>query len=595
MDPFRHRWEKVKAEAIEIAQKRDETDSAGWRTQYNKQLSSLLLGFAEELATIQILDPACGSGNFLYVALRQLLDLWKEISVLGGKLGLSLMSPISSTAPSPTQLHGIEINLYAHQLAQATIWIGYIQWLRENGYGEPPEPILKPLDNILLQDAVLSIDDEGRIFEPEWPHADVIIGNPPFLGGKKMRSELGDQYVDELFELYEGRVPHEADLVCYWFEKARAEIADSSTKLAGLLATQGIRGGSNRKALERIKETSDIFWAQSDRDWILDGALVHVSMIGFGDAEVKQRELDGKLVRRINADLTSKIDLTTAEKLPENQNLSFMGVTPAGPFDVPGELAQKWLLEVGNPNGKSNSVVLRPYYNGTDINRQPRNVWTIDFGIDMAMGEASLYVKPFEYIRKNVYPIRRKNKRASYREKWWLYAETRPAMREALEPLDRYIGTSMVSKHRFFSWIPPQVLPANLIIVVARDDDYFFGALQSKIHILWASAMGTQLREASSGQRYTPSSTFETFPFPWQPGQEPKDDSRVKLISEAAGELVEKRDAWLNPPGANEEELKSRTLTNLYNERPTWLDLAHQKLDRAVLDAYGWPHDLTDE
>ena len=595
MEPLRRRWEEVKAEAKEIALKQDETVSAGWRTQYRKQLSTLLLDFAEDLATVQILDPACGSGNFLYVALRQLLDLWKEISILGSELGLSHMSPISSTAPSPAQLHGIELNLYAHQLAQATIWIGYIQWLRENGYGEPPEPILKPLDYVLLMDAILADDDQGYPIEPEWPDADVIIGNPPFLGGKKMRTELGDKYVDKLFELYKGRIPHEADLVCYWFEKAKAEIADSTTKLVGLLATQGIRGGSNRKVLERIKETSDIFWAQSDRDWILDGAVVHVSMIGFGDVDVEQRELDGKLVRRINADLTSSIDLTIAEKLPENQNLSFMGVTPAGPFDIPRELARKWLLELGNPNGKSNSAVLRPYYNGTDINRRPRNVWTIDFGIDMPMEEASLYVKPFEYIRENVYPIRRKNKRASYREKWWLYAETRPAMRRALEPLDRYIGTSMVSKHRSFSWIPARVLPANLIIVVARDDDCFLGVLQSIIHILWVSAMGTQLREASSGQRYTPSSTFETFPFPWPPGQEPKDDPRVKVIAEAARELVEKRDAWLNPPEADEDELKNRTLTNLYNMRPTWLALAHQKLDQAVFDAYGWPHDLGDE
>ena len=153
----------------------------------------------------------------------------------------------------------------------------------------------------------------------------------------------------------------------------------------------------------------------------------------------------------------------------------------------------------------------------------------------------------------------------------------------------------MVSKHFCFSWIPAEVLPANLLIVVARDDDYFFGVLHSRVHELWAWAMGTQLREAESGFRYTPTTTFETFPFPWPPGQEPAGDPRVEAIAAAARELVAKRDAWLNPPGAAAAELSKRTLTNLYNARPAWLDLAHRALDAAVLDAYGWPHDLSDE
>jgi type II restriction/modification system DNA methylase subunit YeeA len=153
----------------------------------------------------------------------------------------------------------------------------------------------------------------------------------------------------------------------------------------------------------------------------------------------------------------------------------------------------------------------------------------------------------------------------------------------------------MVAKHRFFCWIPREVLPANLIIVIARQDDYFFGVLSSSLHESWARGQGTQLREASSGSRYTPTTTFETFPFPWPPGDEPEGDPRVAAIAHAARELVEKRQRWLHPEGAADKELKRRTLTNLYNARPTWLDLAHQTLDQAVLDAYGWPHDLTDD
>jgi hypothetical protein len=153
-----------------------------------------------------------------------------------------------------------------------------------------------------------------------------------------------------------------------------------------------------------------------------------------------------------------------------------------------------------------------------------------------------------------------------------------------------------VSKHRIFVWLYQPTLPDYTVMVFARDDDYFLGALQSRAHELWVRAIGTQLRDIESGLRYTPVETvFEAFPFPWPPGKEPTDDPRVQAIAEAARELVQRRDAWLNPPGATEVELKKRTLTNLYNERPTWLDLAHKKLDRAVFDAYGWQHDLTDE
>ena len=167
-------------------------------------------------------------------------------------------------------------------------------------------------------------------------------------------------------------------------------------------------------------------------------------------------------------------------------------------------------------------------------------------------------------------------------------------MRKALERLCRYVATPGVSKHRVFVWVNAKILCNQGTLVFAREDDYFFGVLHSKIHELWARHQGTQLREVESGFRYTPTTCFETFPFPWPPGEEPVHDLRVQAIAAAAKDLVEKRDRWLNPEGVDETELKKRTLTNLYNQRPTWLDLAHQTLDKAVLDAYSWPHDLTD-
>jgi len=212
----------------------------------------------------------------------------------------------------------------------------------------------------------------------------------------------------------------------------------------------------------------------------------------------------------------------------------------------------------------------------------------------MSEAEASEFEAPFEYVRGIVRPIRASNRRESYVERWWQYGEPRPGLRKALWSCRRYIAAPKHSKHFVMVWLDARVLANDATVVFAREDDYFFGVLHSKVHELWARRQGTQLREAESGFRYTPTTCFETFPFPWPPGKEPVDDPRVQAIAAAAKDLVEKRDRWLNPEGASEAELKKRTLTNLYNQRPTWLDLAHKTLDNAVLDAYAWPHDLSD-
>jgi type II restriction/modification system DNA methylase subunit YeeA len=321
MQPLRDKWQDVVLKA-ETANRTGNKDEA----------FTLLKSFSDEITSLRVLDPACGSGNFLYLALRQLLDLQKEIITLAARLGL----PALELTVGPHQLYGIEVNPYAHELAQITVWIGYLQWRVENGFAHMDEPILKPLKQIENKDAILNLVDGT---EPGWPIVDVVIGNPPFLGGKLLRTELGDIYVENLYRLYEGRVPHEADLVCYWFEKARVMIERNHLKRAGLLATQGIRGGANRKVLEHIKETGDIFWAYSDRNWILDGATVHVSMIGFDDGTKVERELDGNNVNTINADLTTLSDLTKAQSLPENINIAFMGDNKVGPFDIDSQTA----------------------------------------------------------------------------------------------------------------------------------------------------------------------------------------------------------------------------------------------------------------
>jgi type II restriction/modification system DNA methylase subunit YeeA len=589
MAPLRRRWAEVRAKADKILEKPKPGKAAAKKLQ--NALRNLLLGFVHELSQVRVLDPACGSGNFLYVALKLLLDLWKEVSVFGASHGLAHLLPYQV---NPAQLYGIEINVYAQELASVVVWIGYIQWLHDNGFGVPPSPILQRLHNIRHMDAVLTHDEDGQPVEPEWPEADVLTGNPPFLGGKRMRSDVGDCYVDELFTVYEGRVPREADFVTYWFEKARAHVEQRKVGRAGLLATQGIRGGANRRVLERIKKTGDIFWAQSDREWILDGAAVHVSMIGFDDGSEKVRELDGTAVDAINANLTSSVDLTKAARLTENLGLSYMGDTKGGDFDLEPVAAQSMLQAPLNPNGRPNADVLVLWVNGSDITGRSRGYYIIDFGVDMAEQNAALYEMPFRHVVEKIKPKRDANRRESYRKRWWIHVEPRPEMRTKLKSLKRYLATPAVSKFRLFTWLDQAILPDHALFVFVRDDDYFFGILHSHVHELWARAQGTQVREAESGFRYTPTSTFETFPFPWPPGKEPAIDLRVQAIAAAAKGLVEKRDAWLNPPGASAAELKKRTLTNLYNQRPQWLEDAHRALDKAVLAAYGWPDDLSD-
>jgi type II restriction/modification system DNA methylase subunit YeeA len=251
-----------------------------------------------------VLDPACGSGNFLYLAILALKDLEHKVNLDAEALGLGRQFP----SIGPECVKGIEINPYAAELARVTVWIGEIQWMRRNGFDVERKPILRPLDTIECRDAVLNPDDSEAV----WPEAEFIVGNPPFLGGKLMRSGLGDHDVERLFKRYRGRVPPEADLVTYWFEKARAQVESGHTTRVGLVATNSIRGGANRRVLDRIASASGIFEAWSDEPWVIDGASVRVSLVCFGAADDAPR-LDGLPVSRINADLTAgALDLTKA-------------------------------------------------------------------------------------------------------------------------------------------------------------------------------------------------------------------------------------------------------------------------------------------
>jgi hypothetical protein len=535
--------------------------------------------FLERLRHVRVLDPACGSGNFLFVTLKALKDLeWEAIQYGSRVLG----TPMQLPRIGPEAVMGIEINAYAAELARVTIWIGQIQWMVGHGFGRD-NPILRPLDHIETRDALLDLSDPTDPREAEWPAAEFIVGNPPFLGAKLLRRGLGNDYVEILYSVFGDRLPGMSDLCAYWHEKSRAAIEARSAKRAGLLATQGIRGGRGRRALERIKESGDIFFARSDDPWILSGASVHISFVGQDDGSEMDRELDGVAVGRINPNLTTGVDVTGAHRLRENTQVAFIGDVKGGSFDIEPSVAERMLV-APNPHRRPNREVLFPWVNALDITSRRRGWWIIDFGIGMPFREAALYALPFEYVRQHVRPEREAGLPTI--DEWWLHERPGLSMREALRNHTKYIATPMTSKHRVFVWLESDTLPDHALIAFARDDDYTFGVLHSRVHEAWARATGTQLREVESGFRYTPTTCFETFPFP-RPS-----DGRREAVAAPARELVRLRDSWLNPPGLEPDELAKRTLTNLYNERPTWLANAHDDLDTAVLAAYGWPVDL---
>ena len=650
MAPLRRQWAEVKAQVERLLEcRRTEKPKAtrlgkGKLGPIDKAIDAAIQEFLHHLATRRIFDPAYGSGNFLYVAIQQLLELEKEVITFAARpdIGLGLFPQVR-----PTQLYGLELNPYAAELAQVVIWIGYLQWMRDNGFNAPRSPILEALPSIECRDAILDLPATSRdlaatggvqasspnvlTMPAVWPEADFIIGNPPFLGSKLFRqSGLTDDYISAMYAAYD--LPKTSDLCCYWFEQARRVIEKHPTTRVGLLATQGIRGAANREVVERILKSGSIFMGWSDRDWILDGAAVHVSMIGFDSGLEPRKNLNGNVVEGINADLTTGADYRSARKLSENSGLGFMGDTKGGAFEA--NFGQyRPMLSLPNTHGKPNYDVIRPWVNGSDVMRRCRGLWIIDFGCSMDEIAAASYEAPFEYVRRQVLPERKDNRRESYARYWWRHVEPRPAMREAYSGLSRVLATVITSPHRVFVWLDSRILIDHKLIVFARADDYWLGALQNSIHELWSRSTGAQVREVSSGFSYTPSESFETFALPWAPGTESADGPLCRCIAEAARHLNEQRERWLNPPewineiaatvdredsfsdvpeaarplirqsaimdrAAKHPELKRRTLTALYNERPTWLRLAHQELDRAVLAAYaatdpagGWSED----
>jgi hypothetical protein len=577
--------------------------------------------FIKRLANFRVLDPACGSGNFLYVALKALKDIEHRANLDAEALGL----PRGFPRTGPENVLGIELNPYAAELARVSVWIGEIQWMRRNGFDAAKNPILRPLDTIECRDAVLNEDGSEAL----WPATTAIIGNPPFLGAKMMKRSLGVARTAALRETFAGRLPGFTDLVCYWFEKARAQIANGLGKRVGFVATNSIAKNTNLPVLYRISEAPTIFAAWPDEAWVVDGAAVRVALVCFQSPTEPTPLImvNDQPVAHINPDLTTGLNVSALPALTDNRGVGFVGVQKSGPFDVPGSVAREWLLKALNPNGRPNSDVLRPTWNGRDITTSRRDIWFIDFPRGLTENEASLWEAPFEYLRHAPYDpddpsspilseVRANARDVHPRREWWTTYWPRPEVRSQLLRLERYIATPMTSEHRIFLWLRLPTLPDNNLVILARDDDAHFGILHSMVHEAWSTRIGNKMG-AGNQRRYNREAIYDTFPFPDgltpnTPAADYTDDPRAQAIAAAAARLNELRENWLNPadlvvrvpevvPGypdrilpKDEEaakELKKRTLTNLYNARPQWLANAHAALDGAVADAYGWGDD----
>lgn len=574
--------------------------------------------FINKLRSFRVLDPACGSGNFLYLSLLSLKDIEHRANLDAEVLGLGRPAP----SVGPECVLGIELNPYAAELARVSVWIGEIQWMRRNGFAASTNPILRTLDTIENRDAVM--DDSGA--QAAWPKADVVVGNPPFLGNKKMIRELGEAYTLSLRTAWP-EVSGASDLVTYWFAKAWKQMQAGDLGRAGLVTTNSIRGGSNREVLKPIVEGGRIFSAWSDEEWTVEGAAVRVSLICFDQSKNSEAMLDGRKVPLIASDLTARatgLDLTKAKALTANAGSSYIGVFINGAFEIDGDVARSWLKLPANVNGRSNSDVLKPTVNGSDLLKGRSDKWLIDFGVEMNEADASLYEVPFGYIEGLVKPFRQRLnedgtfavRRVNHREIWWRYAESRPGMRKALASLDKYLVTPMVSSTRVFSFLEHSVLPNQKLVVIPRDDFTTFGILSSRIHEVWTLAMCMWIG-AGNDVTYSPTMTFETFPFPDEltpdiPAADYEDDPRSEAITTAAQQFYQLRENWINPPDqveridevrpgypqrivprpdADIKELKKRTYTALKKLNHTWLRNAQAALDQAVADAYGWGDD----
>jgi hypothetical protein len=654
IEPLRDDWRDVQT-AVQRLTEDGKTDDA----------LKLVRDFHAKLCETTVLDPACGSGNFLYVALEMMKRLEGEVT--------SLMHDLGDTRPlitvDPHQFLGIELNPWAANVAELVLWIGYLQWhFRTYGNAAPSEPVLRDFKNICQGDAVLEwadrserMDQDGtpvtrwdgvttmrhpvtgeEVPDPNarvqvydygkpkgtvWPQADFIVGNPPFIGNKRMRDNLGDGYVEALWKAYP-KMPQSADLVMFWWEKAALAAkafnakTGKGTRRFGLITTNSLRQTFNRRVLEPHlndpKKPLSLLFAIPDHPWVdtLYGAAVRIAMtvgtmgnraghlLTLASEDKERNEAEGRQVSfdhqigKIWSNLQIGANLSDGKSLDSNTGLGFMGVIPHGE----GMVVSEEVAEVLQSSKPLPEGLLRPYCNGRELTAGILNRLVIDAfpmsDIELRSTAPSVY----QWLWDNVKPFRDSNRDKDLREKWWLHRRSNQELRRAQAGIPRFIATVETSKHRTFSFLPSEVLPDQKLRIIASSDASVLACLSSRFHTTWSDATGG-MQGVGNDPVYTHSRCFDPFPFP-----DLTEEQRTRLSA-----LGEELDAHRKRQQAAHPKL---TLTQMYNvleklragetiagkDRDIYdqgligiLKDLHDQIDAAVAEAYGWPVYLSDE
>lgn len=646
MEPLTDDWTAAQAAA-------ERASRAGSRSKAIREIQD----FLKELSTVRVLDPACGTGNFLYVALRQMKQLegevLRQLQDIGGE---DAVAKVANVSVKPDQFSGMEENGRAVEIAELVLWIGYLQWHLRTRAVRPAEPVLGDSDHIVKQDAVLTWagypkrqlkrdrsgkpithrNSKGELVEtyvypkparPEWPEADFIVGNPPFIGGKDIRGRQGEGYAEALWKAHK-HINRSADYVMYWWDRAAELLTRKGTRLRrfGLVTTNSITQVFQRGVVERHLKANlpiSLLMAIPDHPWTKatkDAAAVRIAMTvataGVHEGVLRRvvhedaLDTDEPMIQMadtrgtLHADLTIGTDITQTKDLRSNMGLCSPGVKLHGDgFIVSREQAER--LGFGTRPGLE--MYMREYRNGRDLTARPRNVMVIDlFGLD-AEQVRRRFPDVYQHLLQTVKTQRQETYERSstqdakeYLQRWWVFGKPRQELRPALSGLDRYIVTVETTKHRVFQFLESSILPDNMLIAIASEDTFHLGVLSSRVHVVWTLASGGTLEDRP---RYSKSRCFDPFPFP----------ETVERIKIEIRKLTEELDATRKVVLAENPDL---TLTGVYNVlekvragvrlskkeedieargRVLILKDLHQQIDAAVFAAYDWSSDLADE
>ena len=638
-EPLRADWDLVQAEALSLLG--PEPDDAA-----KAKARAVIHAFHQKLANTTVLDPACGSGNFLYVAYDLLKRIEQEVLSRLYDLGETRQAlQLDQVTVTPAHFLGIEIKPWAAAIAELVLWIGHLQWWRRlHPTGAPHEPVLQRYENIQNRDAVLVWKSErvttrtrwdGRTFkvhpvtgnqvpdeaaqvpivelvgtkQAPWPEAHFIVGNPPFLGNARMRESLGDGYVEALRGAYP-EVPDTVDFVLYWWHRAAEAVRSGPTRRFGLITTNSLRQVKQRGVIVHHtsgKNPLKMLWAIPDHPWTEGGAAVRIAMTvgglegqpwlghvvqeGKGDtpeSEAQCVKVEGHGVDLINEDLSAGANVAEAQALKANAGLAWAGVQLYGAgFIVSPEQWESW----GRP------AVVHPYVNGRDLTDHPRGVMVIDFYGLTAEEAKRKFPGPYQHVFEHVKPERDQNRREPIRNNWWLFGWVREGLRASTKGQPRLIATVETAKHRVFQFLGTEVRPDNKLVAIACADGYALGVLSSRFHGVWALAAGSRLGYGNDPV-YAKTRCFEPFPFP--EATEPQ-----KLVVSTLAERLDTHRKAAQGRGV--------TITGMYNllaklrageaftpqeriqheaAQTEILRQLHDELDIAVAEAYGWPVDL---